>query len=64
MDIVGVKSIAAEAELLSAITAFFINIGITSKDVGIKVNSRKVIAKQALKSPHIVGLFCPVAGLF
>ena len=44
MDIVGVKSIAAEVELLSAITAFFINVGITSKDVGIKVNSRKVMA--------------------
>jgi len=44
MDIVGVKSIAAEVELLSAITAFFLNVGITAKDVGIKINSRKVMA--------------------
>merc|ERR1719389_1264885 len=43
MDIVGVPSIFAEAELLSAICAFFESIGITSKDVGLKVNSRKVL---------------------
>jgi len=52
MDIVGVKSIAAEVELLSAITCFFLNVGITSKDVGIKVNSRKVMA-SILKSQGI-----------
>mmetsp|Transcript_61363 Transcript_61363/g.126719 ORF Transcript_61363/g.126719 Transcript_61363/m.126719 type:complete len:678 (+) Transcript_61363:11-2044(+) len=43
MDIVGVKTIGAETELLAAITAFFTNVGITSADVGIKVNSRKVM---------------------
>lgn len=43
MDIVGVSSIYAEAELLSAVVAFFESIGITSKDVGLKVNSRKVL---------------------
>mmetsp|Transcript_15565 Transcript_15565/g.35388 ORF Transcript_15565/g.35388 Transcript_15565/m.35388 type:complete len:577 (-) Transcript_15565:95-1825(-) len=43
MDIVGVSSIYAEAELLSAVCHFFESVGITSKDVGLKVNSRKVL---------------------
>eukprot|EP00931_Biecheleriopsis_adriatica_P043734 TRINITY_DN2498_c0_g1_i1.p1 TRINITY_DN2498_c0_g1~~TRINITY_DN2498_c0_g1_i1.p1 ORF type:complete len:565 (+),score=160.66 TRINITY_DN2498_c0_g1_i1:101-1795(+) len=43
MDIVGVSNIHAEAELLSAICNFFESVGITSKDVGLKVNSRKVL---------------------
>jgi len=43
MDIVGVANIHAEAELLSAIVHFFESVGITSKDVGLKVNSRKVL---------------------
>lgn len=43
MDIVGVEGVEAEAELLAAITTFFKRLGITSKDVGIKVSSRKVL---------------------
>lgn len=43
MDIIGVDSIFAEAELLSAVVTFFESVGITSKDVGLKVNSRKVL---------------------
>lgn len=43
MDIVGEKGIMAEVELLSAVCAFFEHVGITSKDVGLKVNSRKVL---------------------
>ena len=43
MDIVGVSSITAEVELLAAITTFFSNLGIKATDVGIKVNSRKVM---------------------
>ena len=43
MDIIGVPGVEAEAELLAAITTFFINVGITSADVGIKVSSRKVL---------------------
>jgi histidyl-tRNA synthetase len=35
--------VTAEAELLSAIVTFFKRIGITSKDVGIKINSRQVL---------------------
>lgn len=44
MDIIGEPSIAAEAELLAGITTFFKSLGITSADVGIKVNSRKVLS--------------------
>jgi histidyl-tRNA synthetase len=44
MDVVGCPSINAEVELLYAICAFFTSIGITSKDIGIKINSRKVMA--------------------
>lgn len=50
MDIIGVPSIFAEVELLSAIVAFFESVGITSKDVGLKVNSRKVLSALLVKS--------------
>jgi len=50
MDIVGVPGIVAEAELLSAICCFFERIGITSKDVGLKVNSRKVLGAVIKKA--------------
>jgi histidyl-tRNA synthetase len=43
MDMVGVPGIAAEAELLAAVVSFFKSVGITSDDVGLKVNSRKVL---------------------
>ena len=44
MDVIGCASVTAEVELLSAVVQFFRNIGITSSDIGIKVNSRKVMA--------------------
>ena len=43
MDIWGVSGIEAEAELLSAAITSFQQMGITSQDVGIKVNSRKLV---------------------
>jgi len=43
MDIVGVASVTAEVELLAAIVALFTRLGITAKDVGIKINSRQVL---------------------
>ena len=45
MDVWGVGGIEAEAELLSAMVSFFGNVGLTSEDVGIRVNSRGVIAE-------------------
>lgn len=43
MDIVGITSIYAEVELLAGVVHFFESVGITSNDVGLKVNSRKVL---------------------
>eukprot|EP01121_Diplochlamys_sp_Union-15-3_P019897 TRINITY_DN7602_c0_g2_i1.p1 TRINITY_DN7602_c0_g2~~TRINITY_DN7602_c0_g2_i1.p1 ORF type:complete len:481 (-),score=108.05 TRINITY_DN7602_c0_g2_i1:38-1480(-) len=43
MDVVGVTSVSAEAELLAAITTFFKRVGLKSTDIGIKINSRKVL---------------------
>lgn len=45
MDIWGVESVEAEAELLSAMVNFFERVGLTAQDVGIKVNSRLVIGE-------------------
>jgi histidyl-tRNA synthetase len=45
MDIWGVAGEEADAELLSAMVTFFKNVGLTSDDVGIKVNSRLVIGE-------------------
>eukprot|EP00659_Diplonema_papillatum_P005332 gene5332-8139_t len=50
MDIWGVPNVAAESELLASVVAFFKSLGLTSKDVGIKINSRKLlqtVLKQA-----------------
>ena len=44
MDIIGEKSVAAEIELLAAVVDFFRAIGIKSTDVGLKVNSRRVLS--------------------
>eukprot|EP01038_Epipyxis_sp_PR26KG_P005684 gene5684-7846_t len=43
MDIWGVDSIEAEVELISAAVFFMRDIGLTAKDVGIKINSRKLL---------------------
>ena len=45
MDVWGVAGEQAEAELISAMVSFFQNVGLTSEDVGIKVNSRLVIGE-------------------
>lgn len=45
MDVWGVTGVQAEAELVKAMVQFFENVGLTSEDVGIKVNSRLVIAE-------------------
>jgi len=45
MDVWGVDGIEAEAELLNAMVTFFKRVGLTSEDVGIKVNSRLVIGE-------------------
>jgi histidyl-tRNA synthetase len=56
MDIIGVKEVMAEAELLAAIVTFFKAVGLSAKEIGIKVSSRKVIEKvlDDLKIPKEV----------
>ena len=44
MDIVGVHGSEAEAELLAGIVDFFRRVGLTEKDVGLRVSSRKMVA--------------------
>ncbi|KVI09504.1 Aminoacyl-tRNA synthetase, class II [Cynara cardunculus var. scolymus] len=43
MDIIGVPDVTGEAELISSIVTFFKRIGITARDVGFKISSRKVL---------------------
>lgn len=57
MDIWGVPSIEAEAELLSAIVTFCRYVGLTSSDVCIKVHSIWFISVCSLFVDH---LFCQV----
>lgn len=60
MDVIGVGAVTCEVELLAAITAFFSRVGLTSNDVGIKINSRKVL-QQVLEPLGVVGeKFAPV----
>jgi histidyl-tRNA synthetase len=60
MDIFGEKSVSAELELLAAVVAFFERVGITSNDVGLRVNSRAVLG--AVLESHAVApeQFAPV----
>ena len=43
MDIVGVSSMEAEAEVISAIIDFFTQVGLTAEDVYIKISNRKLL---------------------
>jgi hypothetical protein len=55
----GTGSIQAEAELLSAIVTFFGRLGLTAKDVGFRVSSRKV--SRSLAAFRIASGAKPVA---
>ena len=59
MDIIGCKEITAEVELLSAAVEFFKSCGITSEDVGIKVNSRKVMQSMLTINDVPDDIFAP-----
>ena len=43
MDILGAKGVSAEAELVCALCETMSRLGLTGKDVGIKVNSRRIL---------------------
>ena len=59
VDIIGVTSVVAEVELLHIITSFFGRVGIGSKDVGIKINSRKVLGSVLASFGVSADLFAP-----
>jgi histidyl-tRNA synthetase len=60
MDIMGVKVATAEAELVAAFCTTVSKLGLTAKDVGVKVNSRKILQCVIEKAgvPH--DKFAPV----
>lgn len=60
MDIVGVQSISAEVELVGACCAAMEQLGLTAKDVGIKVNSRKILQTVLTKAGVSEDQFAPV----
>lgn len=43
MDIVGIQGMEAEAELIAAVCCFFQMVGLSHKEVGIRISSRKVL---------------------
>ncbi|KAF4674292.1 Transcription elongation factor [Perkinsus chesapeaki] len=51
-DIVGIADITAELELLATMVGFFKKVGLTSADVGIKVNSRAIL-QSVLKASGV-----------
>eukprot|EP00629_Pelagomonadales_sp_RCC1024_P000414 CAMPEP_0119273858 /NCGR_PEP_ID=MMETSP1329-20130426/10986_1 /TAXON_ID=114041 /ORGANISM="Genus nov. species nov., Strain RCC1024" /LENGTH=560 /DNA_ID=CAMNT_0007274109 /DNA_START=201 /DNA_END=1880 /DNA_ORIENTATION=+ len=50
MDIAGEGGIGAEAELLAAVATFFRRLGVGPEDVGIRINSRKVLDVAVAKA--------------
>jgi len=50
MDIVGVKGIRAELELLCAVSTFFRKLGIGPEIVGIKINSRRLLSSLLMSA--------------
>lgn len=60
MDIFGESFVTAEAELLAAIVGFFRSVGLTAADVGIRVNSRKVLQHVLEPLGVTAELFKPV----
>ncbi|CCD17726.1 unnamed protein product [Trypanosoma congolense IL3000] len=60
MDIVGVRSISSEVELVCAACSAMQSLGLTSKDVGIKINSRKVLQTVVEQAGVAADKFAPV----
>lgn len=56
MDIWGVSGVEAEAELLAAIVATFTDMGLTSKDVGIKVPLLVSVSLLLLRTGAVLNL--------
>ena len=54
MDIIGCKFVTAEAELIAALVDFLKATGLTSRDITIKINSRKIL-QRVLAAQGITG---------
>ncbi|MFH1568760.1 MAG: histidine--tRNA ligase, partial [Gemmatimonadota bacterium] len=63
MDVLGVEDVAAEAELLAALTTFFRRVGLGPEDVEIRVSSRKILQVVAADAGIPADLFGPVCVL-
>jgi histidyl-tRNA synthetase len=63
MDIFGVGGTAAEVELLAAIVCFLERVGLTAKDVQIKVSNRKVLEEVLQAAGVPADLFLPMCML-
>ncbi len=59
MDIVGVASISAELELISASVTFFEALGLTSEDIEFRINSRAVLNEAMVQAKVPLDLFAP-----
>ncbi|KAJ1473682.1 hypothetical protein T484DRAFT_2025205 [Baffinella frigidus] len=60
LDIVGVQVVTAEAELIAALVALFRSLGLGPADVGIKINSRRVLGALLGTLGVPEGLLAPV----
>ncbi|KAH9579973.1 Anticodon-binding [Trypanosoma melophagium] len=60
MDIVGVKGVSAEVELVCAACDAMQSLGLSSKDVGIKINSRKILQTVVEQAGVTQEKFAPV----
>lgn len=60
MDIVGVKSVSAEVDVVCAALTAMSKLGLTSKDVGIKINSRRILQTVIEKAGVPAEKFAPV----
>jgi histidyl-tRNA synthetase len=60
MDIVGVKGVSAEVELICAICTTLSEFGLTAKDVGIKINSRRILQTVVEQAGVPADKFAPV----
>nr|3HRI_A Chain A, Histidyl-tRNA synthetase [Trypanosoma brucei]3HRI_B Chain B, Histidyl-tRNA synthetase [Trypanosoma brucei]3HRI_C Chain C, Histidyl-tRNA synthetase [Trypanosoma brucei]3HRI_D Chain D, Histidyl-tRNA synthetase [Trypanosoma brucei]3HRI_E Chain E, Histidyl-tRNA synthetase [Trypanosoma brucei]3HRI_F Chain F, Histidyl-tRNA synthetase [Trypanosoma brucei] len=60
MDIIGVKSVSSEVELVCAACTAMQSLGLSSKDVGVKINSRKILQTVVEQAGVSADKFAPV----
>lgn len=60
MDVVGVSDVSAEAELIAALVTFMQRVGLSDKDVGIKISTRSLLAEVLAAAGVPDDAFVPV----